>query len=146
MTVIDDHSCPGGQWFDSYNFVQLHQPSAMYGVKSTRLEPRDDGSYRSTREEILDYYNGVCEMLHSKFDFHFACETFINLDTLEEYGADDEDSDDAERVPEIRVWITNHRLFNSGHLTADEMDTLVKETWIVLEKYDIVQNVKSNAL
>ena len=68
----------------------------MYGVESARLEPRDDGSYRLTREEILDYYDGVCEMLHSKFNFHFACATSIDLDTLEEYGADDDESDDAD--------------------------------------------------
>ena len=44
------------------------------------------------------------------------------------------------RVPEIRGWLAGHRLFNLGHLTAEDMDALVDETWSVLEKYNVVSN------
>ena len=113
VVVIDDHSRPGGQWLDSYDFVRLHQPSGMYGVESTRLERHDDGEgvdggtsssssssaaaggaaarHRATRDEILDYYDGVCKMLESRFDFTFVGGTSIDLDRLEEDDADDDD-------------------------------------------------------
>jgi hypothetical protein len=99
IVAIDDHARPGGQWLDSYDFVRLHQPSEMYGVESTSLEPgRDDESssssaaaaaggesrHRATRDEILDYYEGVCEMLESRFDFRFVGGTSIDLDRLDE--------------------------------------------------------------
>ncbi|KAL3777907.1 hypothetical protein ACHAW5_007813 [Stephanodiscus triporus] len=100
VLLIDEHARPGGQWLDSYDFVRLHQPSEMYGVESTRLEryaDDDDGEdeerHRATRAEILDYYDGVCGMLESKFDFQFVGETsMIDLDALDD---DDDDDDDA---------------------------------------------------
>jgi hypothetical protein len=44
------------------------------------------------------------------------------------------------QVPEIRGWLAGHRLFNLGHLTAEDMDALVEETWSVLEKYNVVSS------
>jgi hypothetical protein len=37
VTIIDRHHAPGGHWIDAYPYVRLHQPSAFYGVDSTRL-------------------------------------------------------------------------------------------------------------
>ena len=59
VVILDPHEQPGGQWIDSYDFVQLHQPSAMYGVESLALEPNGDKQHRATRQEILDYYKKV---------------------------------------------------------------------------------------
>jgi hypothetical protein len=69
ILLIDVHDRPGGQWNDSYKFVELHQPSSMYGVKSTKLEEEEEepfgesctdtnhrANHRAKREEILDYY------------------------------------------------------------------------------------------
>lgn len=36
--IVDKHHLPGGHWNDAYSFVRLHQPSALYGVESTRLD------------------------------------------------------------------------------------------------------------
>jgi hypothetical protein len=36
VIIVDEHSAPGGQWNDSYDFVQLHQPSKMYMASSQR--------------------------------------------------------------------------------------------------------------
>ena len=47
--------------------------------------------HRATRDEILDYYDGVCKMLESKFDFNFVGGTSIDMDRLEEDDADDDD-------------------------------------------------------
>ena len=35
--IMVDSPAPGGHWLDSYPYVQLHQPSANYGVNSTPL-------------------------------------------------------------------------------------------------------------
>ena len=37
VTLVDQHSRPGGHWNDAYPFVRLHQPSAFYGVNSRPL-------------------------------------------------------------------------------------------------------------
>lgn len=37
IIIVDRHGKPGGHWNDAYSFVALHQPSAFYGVNSTRL-------------------------------------------------------------------------------------------------------------
>ena len=62
IVLLDPHDRPGGQWIDSYDFVQLHQPSAMYGVESLALEEApNDATHRATRQEILDYYQKVLQ-------------------------------------------------------------------------------------
>ncbi|OBH65956.1 hypothetical protein A5685_18845 [Mycobacterium colombiense] len=35
--VVDRHHAPGGHWTMAYPCVRLHQPSAFYGVNSSRL-------------------------------------------------------------------------------------------------------------
>ena len=60
-------SGPGGHWLDAYPFVQLHQPSANYGVNSTPLghdRVDHDGPNRGFHElaggtEICGYFDGV---------------------------------------------------------------------------------------
>jgi hypothetical protein len=37
VTLVDRRHAPGGHWVDAYPYVRLHQPSAFYGVSSTRL-------------------------------------------------------------------------------------------------------------
>lgn len=68
VMVVDGHEKPGGHWNDAYGFVQLHQPSLLYGVASKQLE----GSWwklmargilpwqhRATKAEILSYYDNI---------------------------------------------------------------------------------------
>jgi len=66
IILVDQKDAPGGQWNDAYGFVQLHQPSFLYGVASRQLE----GSWlkllitkfqmfysnRATKWEILRHY------------------------------------------------------------------------------------------
>jgi hypothetical protein len=69
VVMVDRQHRPGGHWLDAYPFVQLHQPSANYGVASRRLgEDRVDtsginaGFYeRASAPEICDYYARVME-------------------------------------------------------------------------------------
>lgn len=65
--IVDRHHMPGGHWNDAYPFVRLHQPSAFYGVSSTKLgSDRIDefGSNQGFFElasgaEVLAYYERV---------------------------------------------------------------------------------------
>lgn len=67
VVVVERRHRAGGHWLDSYPFVQLHQPSANYGVNSTvlgqdRIEPdgSDAGFYeRASGTEICGYYDEI---------------------------------------------------------------------------------------
>jgi cation diffusion facilitator CzcD-associated flavoprotein CzcO len=68
VVIVDRRHRPGGHWLDSYQFVQLHQPSMNYGVNSMplgqddRIESRgtDTGYYeRASGAEICGYYDDV---------------------------------------------------------------------------------------
>ena len=90
VLLIDQHSNPGGQWLDSYDFVQLHQPSNMYGVETMKLEPSSTGAskngeeaHRATREEILEYYDRVTKNLEEKYDFHFCGDIEFDISQLD---------------------------------------------------------------
>jgi hypothetical protein len=67
VVMVDRRAAPGGHWLDAYPFVQLHQPSANYGVTSTPLghdRVDEDGLNRGFYElagaaEICGYFDGV---------------------------------------------------------------------------------------
>lgn len=67
VVLVDKRHQPGGHWVDAYPFVQLHQPSAYYGVSSLPLglDRIDEtginaGFYeRATAAELVDYYDRV---------------------------------------------------------------------------------------
>jgi len=67
VVMVDRRAAPGGHWLDTYPFVQLHQPSANYGVGSTPLgidRVDDGGPNRGFYElagaaEICAYFDGV---------------------------------------------------------------------------------------
>jgi hypothetical protein len=67
VVMVDRRGAPGGHWLDAYPFVQLHQPSANYGVSSTPLgydRLDEDGPNRGFYElagaaEICGYFDGV---------------------------------------------------------------------------------------
>jgi hypothetical protein len=59
VIMIDRKSSAGGHWVDSYGFVQLHQPSLLYGVESKQLEGNWmlPWKHRANKSEILTYFN-----------------------------------------------------------------------------------------
>ena len=64
MVIVDRRAHPGGHWVDAYSFVQLHQPSAYYGVNSLSLgEDRIDdsginkGFYERAGAAEIQHYN-----------------------------------------------------------------------------------------
>mmetsp|Transcript_11576 Transcript_11576/g.21356 ORF Transcript_11576/g.21356 Transcript_11576/m.21356 type:complete len:491 (-) Transcript_11576:395-1867(-) len=81
VVMVDRHASPGGQWHDSYDFVRLHQPSAMYGVETVPLEPsKNDAAHRATRREILDYYQRLQEKWTCDDGYSF---TFVGNATVD---------------------------------------------------------------
>ena len=82
VIMIDQHDVPGGQWNDSYDFVQLHQPSSSYGVESMMLEPtKGDQEHRATREEILTYYTKVSQELSQRYDYEFIGRATLDMNS-----------------------------------------------------------------
>jgi hypothetical protein len=67
VVMVERRHRAGGHWLDSYPFVQLHQPSANYGVNSTVLgqdrietDGSDAGFYeRASGSEICGYYDEI---------------------------------------------------------------------------------------
>jgi hypothetical protein len=67
VVMVERRHRPGGHWLDSYPFVQLHQPSRIYGVNSTplgqdRIDPdgMDEGfAERASGAEICGYYDEI---------------------------------------------------------------------------------------
>jgi hypothetical protein len=69
IAIIDRHHRPGGHWNDSYPFVRLHQPSAIYGVNSRSLgsgakdaQGLNKGLYElASGQEVLSYFDQVMQ-------------------------------------------------------------------------------------
>jgi cation diffusion facilitator CzcD-associated flavoprotein CzcO len=69
VVMVDRRHRPGGHWNDAYPFVQLHGPSALYGVNSRRLgsdqleQTGPNAGYypRASAVEICDYYQRVLD-------------------------------------------------------------------------------------
>jgi hypothetical protein len=67
VVLVERRHRAGGHWLDSYPFVQLHQPSAIYGVNSTVLGQdriESDGSEagfyeRAGGTEVCGYYDEI---------------------------------------------------------------------------------------
>lgn len=67
VVMVDRHHRAGGHWNDSYPFVRLHAPSALYGVASRAFGSAERETVgftagqrdRALGTEILDYYDQV---------------------------------------------------------------------------------------
>ena len=68
VVMVERRHRAGGHWLDSYPFVQLHQPSATYGVNSTRARAGSRSSPTGAKPastsgrsgtEICGYYDEV---------------------------------------------------------------------------------------
>lgn len=65
VIIVDKKPRPGGHWVDDYDFVQLHQPSVVYGLASKQLEGNWlkllsrfmlPWKHRASKKELLDYF------------------------------------------------------------------------------------------
>lgn len=86
VILVDRNPRPGGHWVHAYPFVELHQPSCMYGVNSLKLGKRRDKkgneiidpNDRANCEELLDYFSSVvnrfkeCKRVTCYFNAEFS--------------------------------------------------------------------------
>jgi hypothetical protein len=90
VTIVDRRHAPGGHWVDAYPFVRLHQPSAFYGVSSTKLGADgvdtiglNAGFYElAGPQEICAYYDQV---MHRRFLESGRVRYFPNSDYVGDY-------------------------------------------------------------
>lgn len=81
ITIVDRHGKPGGHWNDAYSFVNLHQPSAYYGVNSLELGSGfkdvtgpNRGLYeQASGPEVVGYFNRLMNqrlLPSGRVDYH----------------------------------------------------------------------------
>lgn len=86
IVLVDRYSAPGGHWNNDYEYVRLHQPSILYGVASKQLEGNWlkcmlkkrslPWNYRSTKEELLQYFQGFVneKVASGQLEFYPECD------------------------------------------------------------------------
>ena len=129
IVMVDAHASPGGQWHDSYDFVQLHQPSAGYGVESTPLEPSpEQKDHLATRREILEYYRALIQTWEASADFTFVGNATLDLDLNANPGNPSEHKDvysittlkkDGQQQPQHTTIKVRKRLVDARYLQPD---------------------------
>ena len=80
IILIDKKAAPGGHWIDSYDYVQLHQPSLVYGIASKQLEGNWlkcmltqfmlPWNHRANKAEILTYFADFVKENKEQIDFY----------------------------------------------------------------------------
>merc|ERR1740117_2885109 len=80
IILIDKKAAPGGHWIDSYGYVQLHQPSLVYGIASKQLEGNWlkcmltqfmlPWNHRANKTEILTYFADFVKENKEQIDFY----------------------------------------------------------------------------
>jgi len=80
FVLVDKKAAPGGHWIDSYGYVQLHQPSIVYGIASKQLEGNwlkcmltqfmMPWNHRANKIEILKYFADFVEENKKQIDFY----------------------------------------------------------------------------
>ena len=80
IILIDKKAAPGGHWIDSYGYVQLHQPSIVYGIASKQLEGnwldcmltqfKLPWNHRANKTEILKYFADFVKENKEQVDFY----------------------------------------------------------------------------
>ncbi|OEU17837.1 hypothetical protein FRACYDRAFT_261011 [Fragilariopsis cylindrus CCMP1102] len=80
IILIDKKAAPGGHWIDSYDYVQLHQPSLVYGIASKQLEGNWlkcmltqfmlPWNHRANKTEILTYFADFVKENKEQIDFY----------------------------------------------------------------------------
>jgi len=80
IILIDKKAAPGGHWVDSYGYVQLHQPSIVYGIASKQLEGNWlkcmltqfmlPWNHRANKTVILTYFADFVKENQEQVDFY----------------------------------------------------------------------------
>ncbi len=74
VVLVDRRREAGGMWVDTYDFVRLHQPYAIFTAGNTPWQLRKPAGHLATRDEVLDHLRHCVEVARAD----------VNLD--ERYG------------------------------------------------------------
>ena len=62
VVLVDRRERPGGMWVDTYDFVRLHQPHAMFTAGDIPWQLEQDRSHLATKHEVLDHLRHCYEV------------------------------------------------------------------------------------
>lgn len=68
VVLIERRARSGGMWIDTYPYVRLHQPHPLFTAASIPWEGGRDRDYLATREEVLDHFAHVVDVVRGRVD------------------------------------------------------------------------------
>lgn len=66
VVLVDSRHQAGGMWLDTYDFVRLHQPYAIFTAGNTPWQLRKPASHLATRDEVVDHLLHCVEVARVK--------------------------------------------------------------------------------
>ena len=66
VILIDRRERPGGMWVDTYPYVRLHQPHAMFTAGDIPWTLGRDRGYLATQPEVLDHFEHCLDVIRER--------------------------------------------------------------------------------
>jgi hypothetical protein len=66
IILIDRRQRVGGMWVDTYPYVRLHQPHAMFTAGNIKWTLGQDRSYLATKGEVLDHFDHCLDVMKQR--------------------------------------------------------------------------------
>lgn len=68
VVLIDRRSQAGGMWLDTYDFVRLHQPYAIFTAGNTPWQHALPAGHLAARDEVVDHLEHCVDVARAKVD------------------------------------------------------------------------------
>lgn len=66
VVIVDRNAAVGGMWLNTYDYVRLHQPHAMFTVGDIPWTLGQPASYLATRAEVVDHFRHCVATLRKR--------------------------------------------------------------------------------
>lgn len=66
VVLVDRRSGPGGMWRETYSYVRLHQPHAMFTAGNIAWESRCDRAHLATGTEVLAHFDTMVRVMSQR--------------------------------------------------------------------------------
>ncbi len=66
VILIERRERVGGMWVDTYPYVRLHQPHAMFTAGNIKWNLGQDRSYLATKDEVLDHFQHCVDVIRQR--------------------------------------------------------------------------------
>jgi Pyridine nucleotide-disulphide oxidoreductase len=75
VILLDHRQRTGGMWVDTYSYVRLHQPHAMFTAGNIPWTLDRDRSYLATKDEVLDHFEHCLDEIRQRVQVEerFGC-------------------------------------------------------------------------